>query len=329
MADTLDTIVIGGSAGGFGALRELLGMLPEGLPASLLVVLHSGRSEPPRAHDLLQQYTRLPLRLAEDGMAMRPGEVVFAQPDLHLLLGHEHVHLRRGPQENNFRPAIDPLFRSAAVYRGSRAAGVVLSGSLDDGAAGLHALAQAGGTPLVQDPRVAAYADMPEAAARAVPDAMLLSTSALAKRITAIAGQPVAPAPPPPDSVRLELMIAALERDDMATTAKLGELSPFNCPHCNGVLWEIEDGGTHRYRCHTGHAYGERSLSAAQEEALERSLYDALRAQKGRAELLRRMMRDAPSEASRKRLKTRADTYEEDAQLLETVLHKRRSEAEG
>ena len=324
MTHVLDTIVIGGSAGGFIALRELLTLLPGDMPATVLAVLHGSGDERSIAHRLLQPYCAMPIRLAEDGMPIRRGEVVLAPADRHMLMGAGHVHLRRGPRENNFRPAIDPLFRSAAVQRGSRAAGVVLSGLLDDGAAGLRAMAQTGAKALVQSPDDADYEEMPKSALRAVPNAERHDLPGLAERLVHYAGSPVAPPVAPPDEVRIELMIASLEKQDMETVEKLGTLSPFNCPDCNGVLWEIEDGDLRRYRCHTGHAYGEASLSEAQEAALERSLYDTLRAHKGRAELLRRMAKTASARSEAARLMDRARGCEEDAALVEDVLRRQR-----
>lgn len=325
MARTLDTIVIGGSAGAFGSLKVLLKALPEDLDAAVLVCLHTGIESALRSHELLQPHSRLPLRAAQDGMSLEKGRVLFAPPDQHLLIHGDHVHLRRGPRENNFRPAIDPLFRSAAVHRSTRAAGVVLSGLLDDGAAGLAAVSETGGLCLVEDPEGADYDSMPRAARNAVPNAEAHSPGALARRLTEIAGSPVGEAVPATEALRLELMIASLEKNSMATAEKLGELSPLNCPDCNGVLWEIKGERTRRFRCHTGHAYGEESLSAAQEEALERTLYDSLRAHRGRAELLRRMASDAGSGASGDRLSERAEGCEQDAELIEDVLTRRRS----
>lgn len=324
MRRTLDTIVIGGSAGAFGSLKTLLKTLPEDLPAAVLVVLHTGIESRLRSHELLQPHASLPLRAAEDGMPLTPGQVLFAPPDQHLLLADDRVRLSRGPRENNFRPAIDPLFRSAAVHRSTRAAGIVLSGLLDDGAAGLAALSETGATCLVESPEGADYDSMPIAALKAVPGAEQHNPGALARRLTQITGEPVADAVPASEGVRLELMIASLERNSMETAEKLGTLSPLNCPDCNGVLWEIKVGQTRRFRCHTGHAYGEESLSAAQEEALERTLYDSLRAHRGRAELLRRMADDAENASSKERLSERADGCEQDAELIEDVLTRRR-----
>jgi two-component system chemotaxis response regulator CheB len=261
-------------------------------------------------------------------MPLLRGEVVFAPGDCHLLLHENHIRLTRGPRENNFRPAIDPLFRSAAVHHGSRAAAVVLSGLLDDGAAGLAAVAEAGGTCLVEEPGSADFPDMPKAALRAVPEAAALEKEKLGEHLAQIAGAVAGPSKPVSEQIKVELMIASLERNTMSTEDRFGELTPLNCPDCNGVLWQVAGGPVRRYRCHTGHAFTEQSLSAAQEEALERSLYDSLRAHRGRAELLRRMAEAAGDAPSRDRLQTRAESIEQDAELIENALLRRdRAEA--
>ena len=323
--DVLDTIVIGGSAGAFDALLQLLPLLPEDLPAVVLVCLHQSPTAPSRAASLLSTHSRLPVAVACDGAPLRSGSVLLAPPDRHMMIGHDHVHLRRGAHENNFRPAIDPLFRSAAVYRGPRAAGVVLSGLLDDGAAGARALARTGGTVLIQSPDDARFPDMPSAALSAVPDSETLTLTSLAERLRELAGSPRVRAAPVPTDIGIELTIASLEGASMANEERLGTLSPYNCPHCNGVLWEIEDGPLLRFRCHTGHAYTMDALGAAQEEALDRGLFDALRAHRGRAALVRRMAERG--EVGDPALVDRAARIEEDAERLENIIRARGGEA--
>ena len=324
MVERVDTIVIGGSAGSFTALRSILPKLKAELPAAIFVCQHVPAGSDSRSVRLLRNSCDLPLLLAEDGMRIELGKVFFAPPDTHLMLGAGHMHLRRGAHENNFRPAIDPLFRSAAVYQATRAVGVILSGLLDDGAAGALAIARTGGRVLVQDPDCADYPDMPRAALRAVPDAEVLDLRGLARRMNELAGEPAEPADPIPAAIGLELRIASLEDASMESERKLGELSPYNCPHCNGVLWEIEDGPITRYRCHTGHAYSMEALSASQEEALDKTLFDTLRAHKGRVSLLRKMAKTTAPEQGRQILERRAKLVEEDALRLEEIIKTRK-----
>ena len=322
-AHRIDTIVVGGSAGSFGVLKTLLAELPTDLPATVLVCQHHSSVGAPRAVELLAPLSALPLREAAEGMPLEPGTAIFAAPDRHMMLGKDHVHLRRGAHENNFRPAIDPLFRSAAVYRGPRAVGVVLSGLMDDGAAGARALVRTGGRILVQSPGHADYPDMPRAALDAVPEAEAVPPEALAARIAALAGTPCEAPGKVPWQIGVELKIAGLEGATMENEERMGTLSPYNCPHCNGVLWEIEDGPMVRFRCHTGHGYTLRTLGAAQEEALDKGLFDALRAHKGRASLIRRMADTATGETSRRMFRDRARKVEEDAERLERIIRER------
>lgn len=323
--DRIDTIVIGGSAGSFTALRRLLADLPEDLPAAVLVCQHFSTVGSSQAADLLKPYSRLPIVVAEDEMPLRPGHVIFARPDVHMMMGSDHVHLRRGAHENNFRPAIDPLFRSAAVYRGPRAVGVILSGLMDDGAAGARALYRTGGRIMVQSPDSSDFPDMPEAAMTAVPEADPIPLEVLGAELAGIAGKPCRTEGSVPWDIGIELKIAGLEGANMANEDRLGELSPYNCPHCNGVLWQIEDGPMTRFRCHTGHAYSLESLNESQDRALDESLFNALRAHRGRAALLRQMAGTTSGDLTRRRLEERANRYEEDTHRLENIIKSRRT----
>ena len=322
MPARVDTIVIGGSAGSLTALKQILPHLPSDLPATVLICQHQTVLSQMAGRALLAPLSRLPVVEARDGLALTPGQVILAAPDTHMMMGAEHLHLRRGAHENNFRPAIDPLFRSAAVYRATRAVCVVLSGLLDDGAAGARALSRTGGRVIVQDPATAECASMPEAAIEAVPEARVLPLEEIAGALIDLAGSPAEVGPPIPWDIGLEMKIAALESASMANEEKLGTLSPFNCPHCDGVLWEIEDGPMRRYRCHTGHGYTELTLNRAQEEALDTQLFTTLRAHRGRAELLRRMAGRAKGE-TRRVMEHRVTLVEEDAERLEAIIRQR------
>ncbi|PWL33539.1 chemotaxis protein CheB [Marivita sp. XM-24bin2] len=319
-----DTVVIGGSAGSLSALRILLSKLSADLPASVLVCQHVPGRGSLRAVDLLRKYSTLSVVAAEDGMEIVQGQVIFAPPDVHMMIGHEHVHLRRGAHENNFRPAIDPLFRSAAVYRGTRAIGVILSGLMDDGSAGARAMHRTGGRVLVQSPETADFPDMPSAALDAVPEAEAIAIEDLAAEINSIADTPVVSPAPVPWDIGVELKISGLEGASMENENRLCQLSPYNCPHCNGVLWQIEDGPLTRFRCHTGHAYTINSLNEMQERALDESLFSTLRAHRGRAALIREMAKKTSGSESRRRLEERAKLYDEDTKRLEEIIQNRK-----
>lgn len=315
-----DTIVVGGSAGSLDVLKTLLRALPQDLPASVLIVWHSNPSDRSSVCDILSRHSSLAVDYAKDSERLAAGRVYLAPPDQHLLIGEGHVHLRRGPRENNFRPAVDPLFRSAALYRSSRVIGVVLSGYLDDGASGLSAITQSGGVGIVQDPRDAAFPDMPLAAINAGAPKHIVAGEDLGPLCERLCREASGPACQVPESLRLEVMVAGLEDASMETEYKLGELSPYNCPDCNGVLWEIKDGKLLRFRCHTGHAYSSGALLEAQSAALERRLYEALRGQRERASLLRRLSDRASSPREKQHWERRAEEYDRDSRLVEKLL---------
>ncbi|MGD9508118.1 MAG: chemotaxis protein CheB [Geminicoccaceae bacterium] len=318
-----DTIVIGGSAGAVEAMRALARLLPEDLPAAVFVAIHRGHEQPTYLPDILDAAGPLPAVRAEEGMKIVASRSYVAPPDRHLLVGVGHLHVRRGPRENRCRPAIDPLFRSAAVAVTSRVIGVLLSGTLDDGTAGLLAIKRCGGTSVVQDPRHSSYGGMAESAIRAgaVDHVCLLAQiPALLSRLVTL---PASPAPEPPDDLRMEALIAAQELRMHPNDNRLGTLSPLTCPDCHGTLHEIDDEGFLRFRCHTGHAFSAESLRDAQAEAWERALYDALRAQEEQLALLRRMTEDAYFRGhadSARSFEARARSYEEGVQIIRGLL---------
>ncbi|WP_265562183.1 chemotaxis protein CheB [Sphingomicrobium arenosum] len=313
-----DLIAIGGSAGAIPALVELLENFAPDTGASLFVVIHRA-AESQHLKSIVERASAVEVCEPEEGDPIRPNCVYLARPDCHMLIGQEHIHLRRGPRENNFRPAIDPLFRSLAVFGSTRSAGVILSGYLDDGAAGCRAIASTGGEIFVQDPAEALSGQMPRAAISAVGEPEAVTGAAdLGRLLSDWAGREAAPPVKASEAVKLEMLIAGLEKASMRTEEKLGELSPYNCPDCNGVLWEIEDGELTRYRCHTGHAYTRASLDERQNEALEHTLYDSLRALREKVEMFRQLARKEPEHEER--WLTRAKDYQEDAETIESML---------
>lgn len=279
--DTRNIIVIGASAGGFAVLRQLAAALPPDLLAALFIVWHM----PPDGQGLLSQVLdlahTLPAADAVDGEAIAPGRIYVAPPDHHLLLEPGRVRVTKGPKEHRFRPAVDPLFRSAAVAYGPRVVGVVLSGALDDGAAGLQVIKRHGGTAVVQDPLDAEVPSMPRSAMRAVAVDYAVPAAGLATLLVRLSQESV-PVPPEvtmddDNKTRIELRIAAAENALSAGVMKLGSLTPYTCPDCHGVLLVLRDGDQMRFRCHTGHAFSADSLLDALTATTENELWNALR----------------------------------------------------
>ena len=181
-----DIVVVGASAGGVEALRTLVAGLPEGFPAALFIVLHV----PPTTSVLPAILTRagkLPAAHARDGDAIEHGRIYVAPPNHHLLLKGDIVRVERGPRENGHRPAINPLFRTAAMRYRERVVGVILSGSLDDGIAGSVAVKRLGGAVLVQDPADALYPTMPKGAIEAGIANEVLPVAGIPSRLVELA----------------------------------------------------------------------------------------------------------------------------------------------
>jgi two-component system chemotaxis response regulator CheB len=197
----------------------------------------------------------------------------------------------RGPRENGHRPEIDPLFRTAAVSYGRRVVGAVLSGTLDDGTAGLAAIKERGGVAIVQDPDDALYPGMPRSALEAVAVDHRLPAADIAETLARLAADPSDPAGDPPihGDMELESAIAAFEPAALEDDRRPGTPSGFACPDCGGSLWEIEEGELTRFRCRVGHAWAAGSLVAEQAEAVEAALWTAFRALEERAALCRRI----------------------------------------
>lgn len=322
-----DIIVIGASAGGLLPLRRILGDLPADLPAAVFIVMHLGRTT--LLAEVLRRAAPLPMKRAASGERVRRGQVYVAVPGCHLLLHDRHVLLRRGPQENLARPAIDPLFRSAAASFGSGVVGVVLSGSLNDGTAGLRAIKRCGGVAIVQDPADAAFDDMPRGALRHVAVDGCVPTAGIGPLVAHLARMPRGPTPPILCDIRLEAAIAAQELATMENADRLGAPSRFTCAECHGAWWEINDGGVLRYRCHVGHAFTGEALMTAEAEQIEPTLWSLLRAHRERAAIIRRLAQRETSEGCAGLLKARAEDADRDADVLRSLMGQPRGIAAG
>lgn len=318
-----ELVVVGGSAGGVETLRSLVGKLPADLPAAVLVVVHIPATAASGLAGILSRAGSLPARQAVDGEEPRRGHIYVAPPDHHLMVRGGRLSLVRGPRESGHRPAVDPLFRSAAQEYGPNCVGVVLSGSLDDGAAGLAVIARAGGAALVQDPADAAFPSMPAAALAAVPGATVAPVEELATHLDRLVRENVMEVTGDTgwrEFNEQELDIAGLHGHPV--TARYGPASGFICPDCGGPLYEIHD-NVLRYRCRVGHAWSAESLAVAQNLAVENALWHAARVLRERAALHRRMARDAAQRGAHRlagNSKRIADEAERSAALIEGQL---------
>ena len=273
-------IVIGASAGGVESLTKLVRDLPGDIPAAVFATIHF----PPTGTSALARILKragslIPVQGA-DALPIEEGHIYVAPPDHHVLVFRDRMRLYRGPRENGNRPAIDPMFRSAALAFGPRVVGVILSGNLDDGTSGLLAIKRRGGIAVVQDPEDAMFSSMPQSAIDHVDvdyvvklDRMPTLLEELAKR-PPVAGETV-----PADDTRKETEFAELDLTRVEDTDDHpGVLAPFGCPDCGGTLWELREGDLVRFRCRVGHAWTSEALLASQAETLDAALWTALRA---------------------------------------------------
>lgn len=287
-----DIVVVGGSAGAFEALRTVVAGLPGDLPASLFVVLHTAPDAPSLLSKLLSRSGPLPAHPASHEETFSPGRIYVAPPDRHLLLYDGHTLLSRGPRENRARPAIDPLFRSAAVELTTRVIGVLLSGYQDDGVAGLAAIRQCGGLTIVQSPGDALVSELPEAALRAVDVDYEVPAAEMAPLLRRLVAQTAGPPPEVPEGLRLEVLLQHQVESELARSHRLGQEVALGCPDCGGPLRQMDDKRVIRFRCAVGHALSAASLLDGQGREVERALWIALRTLEDRARLLRKMNED-------------------------------------
>lgn len=329
-----DIIVLGASAGGVEALTQLISHLPPDLPAAIFVVLHippHGTSVLPSIFNrCIEKYHKgASLRAVhpQDGEAIRHGQIYVAPSDQHLLVKDGYIRLARGPRENSHRPAVDPLFRTAARVYGRRVVGVVLSGTLDDGTAGLAAVKKRGGVAIAQDPDEALYSGMPRSAIENVDIDHILKIDEIAHILVKLASQPVEEEQAEAVSAEMEIEsdIAELELKAMQKTHRPGTPSPYACPECGGTLWELHEEKLLRFRCRTGHAFSAASLLAEQSQDLEEALWIALRALEEKAALTERLATRAHERHqsfSAKRFKEQSQAAQHHAALVRQMLLK-------
>jgi two-component system chemotaxis response regulator CheB len=286
-----DIIVIGGSAGGIEALRTLVSGLPPDLPAALFVAVHVPPYSVSRLPEVLSRAGPLPATHAADGESIQPGHIYVAPPDRHLLVRPRWIALSRGPRENHSRPAIDPLFRSAARAYGSRVIGVVLSGALYDGSMGLLAVKTRGGIAIVQDPREAVVDSMPRSALKLVEADYVLAAADIASVLNEWVVRSSLEQGGEPVTDRDERLQSVMKQDfvEQAQDGRAEETTVYTCPECGGVLWQDGAGRQVAFRCHVGHAYAPEILLSHKSEEFESALWASLRLLKEKATLTRQL----------------------------------------
>jgi two-component system chemotaxis response regulator CheB len=335
---TRDIIVIGASAGGVEALREVVRALPGDFPGSVFVVLHLAEGIPSVLPRILGRTSRLACAPARDGEPIVPGRVYVAPPDYHVLVKPGRVEVLRGPRENGHRPAVDPLFRSAARAYGPRVVGVILTGSLDDGTLGLREVRRRGGTAVVQNPDEALFPGMPRSALdhvgadhvvplRVIPELLVrLATTELPEEPGTEAAARTAQdreMDDVEDDVESERDITEIAGGERENESLGGVPSSYTCPECHGALWELIEGRLVRYRCRVGHSYSEPTLIDHKFTSLEAALWTALTALEESASLAQRMAERAAKTGQplgAAKFRQRAEQFETRARVVREVL---------
>ncbi|MEX2334962.1 MAG: chemotaxis protein CheB [Pseudohongiella sp.] len=298
-------VVIGASAGGMDALKKLVAQLPADFPAPVFIVNHMSADNTGEALlRVLNNSSNLTCIHATDELVFKSGYIYLAPPDHHMLVVKTKILVTKGARENRSRPAIDPLFRSAAVAYGNRVIGIILTGYLDDGTSGMVAIKRCGGVCIAQDPADASYPDMPQSVINNVGADHCLPITQMGALLSELVSRELPENKPAPDDLMIEAGIAQRVLSDLPAVEALGEQAPYNCPDCGGVLWQMAEGDIQRYRCHTGHAFTASVLLAQQTVKIEETLWVALRMFEERQNLMVTMSKNqntrAPSIFSRR-----------------------------
>ncbi|WP_419803093.1 chemotaxis protein CheB [Mucilaginibacter sp.] len=287
MSDLKSVIVIGASAGGLQAISSVLKNIRPDLDATILVVLHVARSSNGSilVHHL-QKQTPFTCKIAEDGEIIKNKHVYIARPDFQTLVTAEVIRVIKGPHENRWRPSIDVLFRSAAAAFNAKTIGIILTGLLDDGTAGMLAIKRCGGICIVQEPEEAEFADMPISVLNHVDVDYRVPISDIGYILDDMSTKPASPDAQVPEDIRIEAALTEKMISDIDELKKIGTRSDYTCPDCGGSLFLMNNDTAHRYRCFTGHVYTEKLLLDKQSESLEESLWVSLRKLEERKNLL-------------------------------------------
>jgi two-component system, chemotaxis family, protein-glutamate methylesterase/glutaminase len=297
-----DVIVIGASAGGVESLMRLAAMLPENMPAAIFIVVHIPTLSISNLPAILSRSGPLEALHPTNGENIQPGRIYIAPPNHHMLLSNNKIRLSTGPKEHGHRPAVDPLFHSAARHFGPKVVGIILSGTLGDGAEGLLSIKNMGGMTIVQDPEEAIFRGMPLNAIDKVQVDDVLGIADIAEKITQLAGmsfEPVGVSNMKNDPERKDTIISE-DFERFKNGEKPANNSILSCPDCGGVLFEMGESDTPLFVCHVGHSFSIESFLENQSEALETAMWTAVRVMNERVSLLSRMANKAAGRGSEK-----------------------------
>ena len=306
-------VVIGTSAGGVAALSELVGQFGPKMEAAFLVVMHlSNTTISDFLVHRLQPLTPLKCVVATDATPLQAGCIYFAPPNQHMILIRDQIVVGYGPKENSWRPSIDVLFRSAAAAYNSRVIGIILTGFLNDGTAGMMAVKQSGGVCIVQDPNEAEFPDMPVSVLNNQEVDYSIGLASIGEVVSGLLEREPENVEAPPHVIA-EADIAARMAVGIEKVNGLGKHAVYNCPDCGGGLWEISGEEITRYRCYTGHTYNENELLSKLGDNVESTLWVAVRMMEERSNMYTKIAKD-----NRKRGLARvSDSYDRNAEELQ------------
>ena len=303
---------MGASAGGIGVLQKILPTLPWDLPASIFVVVHTTEDSPGVMPEILNRYSRLPVLYAVHNAPILPARVYLAPAGpRHMLVDRSKLRLEPGPRENRSRPSIDVLFRSASLAYGPRVIGVVLSGNLDDGSAGLADIKRRGGLAMVQDPEDADAPSMPTSAMEATEVDFVLPAGQIGAKLAELV------------ALEIDDKVQAISSNGNNNIEPTGQV--YSCPECGGVLEEKQEGEMVRFKCRVGHAYSPESLMADQNTVTERALWAAIRSLEEQAEFSERLANSSRQKrraSLARRFGERAKSSRDDASILRGLLER-------
>lgn len=311
--------VLGASAGGRKILGDILKSIPNTIDAAFLVVVHGSSDAASVFPKVLSQKLDLEVKEVENGMTIEAGYLYIAKPDHHLIVDQEQLFLSKGLRENRFRPSVDVLFRSAAVTYSNACIGILLTGRLSDGTAGLEAIKKCGGMAMIQNPATAEYEGMPSNAAQVVDIDYVVNVEDMGDVIRKIMQEELPEKKEIPGSVIRENTIATKISSQIALKENLGHQVPISCSSCGGPLWKIEDSKINRYRCHVGHAFTEEALLDSQNESLEEALWVAMRTLEEKKMLLVRVKSDYKQKGIRAMATTHNEQIDEVQQQITTL----------
>jgi two-component system chemotaxis response regulator CheB len=303
----IDMIAIGASAGGVETLQQLVSQLPPGLPAAVFVVMHLAPRSRSFLPEILKRAGKLPACHPRDGETIEHGRIYVAPPDHHLVVEREHLHLGRGPKEQRQRPSINVTLRSAAQAYGARVAGVVLTGTLDDGTAGLWEVKRRSGIAVVQNPEEALFPSMPLSALREIEIDHTVRIPEMGPLLTRLANGDGAQRPAGNGGTPME-----------------PTLTDLTCPDCRGTIWEVSRGSGSEFSCRVGHTYSAKTMLAEHYATQEKALYAAMVALEEGASLAKRLADRIGPEVSES-LRNEARDRENEAEALRKLLQERRA----